>query len=151
MPLYSYCLHEATLNLPVPLVVAALVTQCMHIGLDDPHGKQDKKPPKQPTDNVVHPVDSEATDTIPSAPAANGIAHFDSMDRAASVDSLGAGSSMGASESRPLLSRAVTGSKAKERSGLAKVAYNTDSVPAGKVPAGKPTQKTSKVSFAGDE
>ena len=134
-------------RLTFPPVVAALVTQCMHIGMDDPHGKQDKKPPKQPTDNVIHPVDEEATNTIPSAPAANGIAHFDSMDRAASVDSLGAGSSMVASESKPLLSRAATGSKAKERSGLAKVAYNTDSLPAGR----GSTQKISKVSFAGDE
>lgn len=134
-------------------MVAALVTQCMHIGLDDPHGKEDKKPPKQPVDNAVHPqpLDMPDTDTIPSAPAANGIAHFDSMDRVASVDSLGAGSSMGASESKPLLSRAVTGSGAKERSGLAKVAYNTDGMPAGK-PAGKvAAPKTSKVSFAGDE
>ena len=123
----------------------------MHIGLDDPHGKEDKKPPKQPVSNVVHPVDEEATDTIPSAPAANGIAHLDSMDRAASVDSMGAASSMGASESRPLLSRAATPSKAKEKSGLAKVAYNTDGMPASKAASKAPAQRVSKVSFAGDE
>ena len=86
----------------------------MHIGLDEPEGKEDKKAPKQPIDNAVQPLDLEDTDTIPSAPAANGIAHVDSMNRVGSVDSLGAGSSMGGSESKPLLSRAVTGSAHKQ-------------------------------------